>query len=232
MRLGTLLLFGAIGCMVPTPPPAPIDPQANFAAHQISGGFVIDRSPLGNAGLVVPPRWFRWGDSPTFVVRADSAVVGALWLDAPADIVARATASGSSDLLDTIVPSWENGALCLTIRPTNGSAVTTSTFRRVGFGGGSSELSRMALTNLDVRGTFRAEVFDPAHRPIGWLQVRIDDPAEPRVFEGILPTNVPIGGAAMTVALNSEIDWIMDRVIDVYRGTSGGRLQDSDRGGR
>lgn len=227
-----LLLATASGCMTPTPPPAPLDPGANFAAHQISGGFVIDRAPAGGTGLVLPAHWLRWGDDPTFVVRVDDEVVGALWLEAPADVVARVSASGRAPLVQTVEPAWENGAVRLTLRPAAGPPLTTTTFRRLGVGGGWSELSRMAQTNLDVRGTFRAAVLDGDGRPVGWLQVRIDDPVGPRLFEGALPSAVPTAGAAATVALDSEIDWIMDRVIDVHRGTSGGRLHDDDRGGR
>ena len=232
VRLSVLVLALAVaGCMTPTPPPAALDPGANFAAHRINGGFAIDRYPAGGVGLL-EPELVRWGSDPSFVVRVDGTLVGALGVESPAAVVARATASDHSALLQTVEPRWENDALRLTLRPTTGAPFSTTTFRRVGADSGLSELSRTARTNLDVRGTYRADVLDAAKHPVGWLQVRIDDPVEPRLFEGAIPPSLPVGGAAAAVALDSEIDWIMDRAIDVYRGTSGGNLHDDDRGGR
>jgi hypothetical protein len=88
-------------------------------------------------------------------------------------------------------------------------------------------LSRRAVTTLDTVGLYRAEIRDRGGRPVGWLRVRVslvDDP--PRVWEALLPPGVGAGlAAATTAALSSEIDWIQDHALDVYRGTSGGRLQ-------
>ncbi len=216
--------------MTPTAPAPPdLDPGANFAAHQVSGGLSIDRWPSGGTGTVRPAGWIRARNDPHFVVRVNEVSVLALWLEAPADVVARGTASDSAPVVESVEPAWEEGALRLTIRPVRGRPLSTTTFRRVGTGGGFGALTRNALTTLDTRGTFRADVLDPAHRPVGWLQVRVDDPVQPRLFQGALPPDLPSGGTAEVVALDSEIDWIMDRVIDVYRGTSGGRFDGDHR---
>jgi hypothetical protein len=50
----------------------------------------------------------------------------------------------------------------------------------------------------------------------------------PRIYDGVLPSDVGPGVAAATaVALSSEIDWIESHTFDVYRGTGGGPLQES-----
>jgi len=38
--------------------------------------------------------------------------------------------------------------------------------------------------------------------------------------------------AGVTLALSSEIDWIEDHTLDVYRGTSSGHLDERSGGGR
>jgi hypothetical protein len=226
-----LLGLEAAGCTKPTPPPVDLDPGATFAAHQITRGLVIDRWPAGGSGVIEPATWIRWDGDPYFVVRVDDAPVAALWLPETAKVVARAAASTRAPLLETVEPSWENGAVRLTLRPTQGPSLSTTTFRRVGFGSGLSSLSRTALTTFDARGTFRADVLDAENRPIGWFEIHVDDPVQPRVFQAALPRDLPSEGAAVAVALNSEVDWIMDRVIDVYRGRSSGR-GDDDRHSR
>ena len=91
--------------------------------------------------------------------------------------------------------------------------------RRAGY----SVLSRNALTLLDVEGTYRATVFDEHDQPVGWWEVEVVEPFRPRVFSGSLPGTSPAAEAGLMLALNSEIDWIENHVLDVWRGMSGGR---------
>ena len=107
----------------------------------------------------------------------------------------------------------------------------TDLFHRADLGGGYSVLSRNAQTVLDVRGSYEATVLDDAGHIVGWWKTRLQEPYEPRVFEGSIPVS-PVDDAGVAVALNSEVDWIEDRVIDVYRGTSGGRIDGRSSGGR
>ena len=90
---------------------------------------------------------------------------------------------------------------------------------------GMPTLARTGQTNLDTRGTFRADVLDAGGTARGWFTAYVPGPDTPRMFVGALP-DLPIAiGPAMALALVSELDWIDDHTIDVYRGT--GR----DRGG-
>ena len=66
-----------------TPPLPPLDPSATFAAHRVHGGLAIDRLEG-----VAPGR--LEADVGKFVLREGDAPVAALWLTAPATVVARA----------------------------------------------------------------------------------------------------------------------------------------------
>jgi hypothetical protein len=49
-----------------------------------------------------------------------------------------------------------------------------------------------------------------------------------RLYDGLLPAAVGPGlAAAAAVALGSELDWIEDHALDVYRGSSGGPVRES-----
>jgi hypothetical protein len=221
-----LLLSGA-GCVGRSPAQFPIDPGANFAAHQVHGGFVIDRMAGGGTADVVAPGWVRWPGEPDFVLRDGGRSVAGLWLVAPADVNVRDEMSRSAPLSGQVEPRWENQSIRLTLHPANGEPFETGLFERLSSGGAPNVLSRRAVTTLDTVGLYRAEIRDRGGRPVGWLRVRVslvDDPA--RIWEGLLPPGVGAGlAAATTAALSSEIDWIQDHALDVYRGTSGGRLQ-------
>jgi hypothetical protein len=84
-------------------------------------------------------------------------------------------------------------------------------------------LARTGQTNLDVRGTFRAQVTGSGGEPRGWFEVHVPSPDEPRVFAGALSHAPPEAGPALALALASELDWIEDHTIDVYRGLDRGR---------
>src|SRR5262249_10740393 len=84
---------------------------------------------------------------------------------------------------------------------------------------GVADLSRNVQTNLDLRGVYRATIFDGGDAPVGWFEVRAPSPDAPRVFQGRLPQMPFTAGPALVVALASELDWIEAHTIDVYRGT-------------
>ena len=79
------------------------------------------------------------------------------------------------------------------------------------------------MTLLDVQGIYRATVYDAHDQPVGWWEVNAVEPFRPRVFAGALPHTSPAAEAGLMLALSSEIDWIEDHALDVYRGNSGGR---------
>jgi hypothetical protein len=63
------------------------------------------------------------------------------------------------------------------------------------------------------------------------LEVNVVEPFRPHVFAGVVPGTSPASEAGLMLALNSEIDWIENHVLDVYRGNSGGRGGGSNTGG-
>ena len=215
-----------IGCR-PVQLPAPdLDPGATFAAHQVHNGFVIDRVPGGGTGVIDPAGWLSWG-SPRFRVRVEGVTLGDLSLIAPARVDIRESAGAGR-----VEPAWDDGAVRLTLASTTGALLRFGVFQRIGGGGGYSALSRNAQTLLDVQGTYRSTVVDGDEHPVGWWQVRIAEPFQPRVFEGAIPGLSPAFAAALTLALNSEIDWIENHTLDVFRGSSSGRFDGHTRGGR
>ena len=130
-----------------------------------------------------------------------------------------------------VAPAWDNGAIRFTLRPPSGAPLRFGPFERIDGGAGYSVLSRNALTLLDVEGIYRATVFDEHDQPVGWWEVEVVEPFRPHVFAGSLPGTSPAAEASLMLALNSEIDWIENHVLDVYRGNSGGRGGGSNTGG-
>ena len=133
--------------------------------------------------------------------------------------------------VEDVEPAWDDGAIRLTLRPASGVPLRSGLFKRIG-GSGYSVLSRNAQTLLDVHGTYRADILDANNRHVGWWGVHIAEPFEPRLFEGVVPGVSLVMDSGVTVALNSEIDWIEDHTLDVYRGTSSGHLHERSGGGR
>jgi len=224
------LLTATLGCGPVVVPASNLSSGATFAAHQVHNGFVIDRLQGGGSGVVESARWMNWPGSPQFRVRAEKATLGDLWLISPAHVEVQESAVPRR--AGDVEPSWNDGAIRLTLRPATGGPLRSSVFTRIGGGSGYSVLSRNAQTLLDVRGTYRAEILDASNRRVGWWEVHIAEPFEPRLFEGTVPEVSPAMEAGMTLALNSEIDWIEDHALDVYRGTSGGHLHERSSGGR
>jgi len=195
-----------------------LDPQATFAAHQVHAGFVLDRLQPDATGVVEQAHVINW--VPEFRVRTGGGDVGHLRLTAPASVRVREV--GVKEAGD-VAPAWDNGAIRFTLRPAAGPPLRFGLFERIGGGAGYSVLSRNMLTLLDVQGIYRATVFDVHDQPVGWWEVNVVEPFRPRVFAGALPRMSPAAEAGLMLALSSEIDWIEDHALDVYRGNSGGR---------
>lgn len=211
----------------PVAPPTPgkdasaLNPQATFAAHQVHAGFVLDRVQGNATGVVEPANIIAWTGIPKFRVRTGASTVGDLWLTAPASVTVREAGVPEPG---AIAPTWDDGAVRFTLRPATGAPLRFGPFERIGGGAGYSVLSRNALTLLDVQGTYRSTVFDAHDQPVGWLEVNVVEPFRPHVFAGVVPGTSPASEAGLMLALNSEIDWIENHALDVWRGTSGGHF--------
>ena len=216
-------------CMTrgPVVPPTPdkeasaLSPLATFAAHQVHAGFVLDRIQGNATGVVEPAHVIDWNGIPEFRVRTLTGNAGHLWLTAPASVTLRETGVPGAG---AVAPAWDNGAVRFTLHPATGAPLRFGPFERIGGGGGYSVLSRNARTLLDVQGTYRATIFDAHDQPVGWWEVEVVEPFRPRVFAGVMPGTSPASEAGLMLALSSEIDWIENHALDVWRGTSGGHL--------
>jgi hypothetical protein len=113
-------------------------------------------------------------------------------------------------------PEWHEQAIWFVVDSDTGR-FHTGPFARVDGRAGLPALSRAGQTNIDLRGVYRATIFDDGGAA-GWFEVRAPSPDEPRVFQGRLPATSATVGPALAVALASELDWIEDHTIDVYRG--------------
>jgi len=224
-------------CMTggPVVPPTPdkeasaLNPQATFAAHQVHAGFVLDRVRGDATGVVEPANLIAWNGVPKFRVRTGAGTVGDLWLTAPASVTVRETGVPQPG---AIAPTWDNNAVRFTLRPATGAPLRSGPFERIGGGAGYSVLSRNARTLLDVQGTYRATVFDEHDQPVGWLEVDVVEPFRPHLFAGVVPGTSPATEAGLMLALNSEIEWIENHALDVWRGTSGGHFGNNLGNGR
>jgi hypothetical protein len=221
-----VICAACIACGVPRMPSqdaraaSELNPQATFAAHQVHAGFVLDRLQPDTTGVVEQANVINWGFVPEFRVRTAAGDVGDLRLTAPASVTVRETRVQEAGDVD---PSWDNGAIRFTLRPATGPPLRFGPFERIDGGAGYSVLSRNALTLLDVEGVYRSTVFDTHDQPVGWWEVKIVEPFRPHVFAGVVPGTSPVAQAGVMLALNSEIDWIENHVLDVWRGMSGGR---------
>jgi hypothetical protein len=206
----------------------PVDPEATFAAHPEHGGIALDRTRSGAAGRIRPAGWLRTPGAPTFVLRIEEQPVAFFWPTGDGVVVRSGQSSAAPPTLE-VEQAFETGAVKLTIRRRDEGELRTDTLAREGGGTGPSRLSRNAQTVLDVRGTYRAAVRDDKGTPIGWFRVRIGPYQEAaRVYDARLPADVDdTVPAAVTLALDDEIDWIERHAIDVYRGNPGDPLERS-----
>jgi hypothetical protein len=209
--------------------PAAVDSGATFVAHRVHGGYAIDRLNDGSTGTIRSVARFG-SPGPTFEVRRDDGVHAALWLVASATVRARRSTSPAAPLALSVEPGWDDQAIRLTVRDGEGRSYRTDPLARADGRAGIAVLRRGVDTTLDARGTFRGAIRDRGGAPVGWIEARVTRPDEPRVFQGVLPEDGAVMGSALAVALDSEIDWIEDHALDVYRGTGGGRAPGSMHG--
>ena len=218
MRLAlALLLAGAAACgprddAVRLPPP---DPGATFVAHGVHGGLAIDR--LGTTSGRLEASTFG-----RFVLRTQGSPAAVLRLTAPATVVARAGTSATAPVTATILPTWIEGAIQVSV-VCEGTTLRAGPFVRTDGRAGLPTLSRNGQTSLDARGIYRAPLVDERGTPHGWFEVRVPPPDEPRVVSAALPELPAEAGPALALALVSELDWIDDHTLDVHRGSGSGR---------
>jgi len=215
-----LLLAGLLfGCAAAVASPSD-GPEVNFAAHQEHSSLVIDHVHGLGAGEVIAPGWLRLPGAPLHL-RAGGRTVAALQPIGPGAVAVRAESGAEALATDHVEPSWENGAIRLILRTATGEKIETGFFERLSAGGAPGRLSRLAETILDVRGTYQAVLRDPDGTSVGWLRVRVNPSGTAvRSYEGLLPTLVTPGlAAAVTLALDTEVDWIEDHSLDVHHGS-------------
>lgn len=191
---------------------------ATFVAHRDHGRLVIDRAAgLATAELVAvgSPPWVR----KPFVLRAGAATVATLHRTGSRAVDVRDGSSSEGPISGRVEPSWENGAIRLSLRSADGQAFEIGVFERLSGGGAPERLSRLAETILDVRGSYQGTIVDAAGKSRGWLRLRVGQYGE-RTFEGSFPEPIGPGlAAAAALVLDTEVDWIEDHSLDVYRGT-------------
>lgn len=226
-----VILAGALALVACGRPPTilSVDPDVSFGAHLGRDGIVMDRLPGGGSGALEPPGWLRAPGSPDWVLRNEEKTLAGLWQVGASRILARTEASTISPLAGQVLGDWDDGAVRLTLHLPDGASLRSNSFAREGGGTGPSRLSRSAQTVLDVRGTYRAPLHDARGDVVGWLRIRVSPyQGAPRRYDGVLPEQVGPGlAAAAVLALDTEITWIEDHAIDVYRGAGSDRLEDS-----
>ncbi len=209
------------GCMTPgTIAPAP---GVNFTAHRVSSGLAIDRLPDGRSGTLGSSG--RWR-GPQWVLEQKGTAAAAIW-SAPTDFTVRRSTSESSALVGHVNAAWTKGAIALTFHPAWGAPVTSTLFNRLGTRA-PEVLRTYAKTQLDVRGAYRATLYDAAQNDVGWLRVRVSPYQDaPRIYDGNIPSS--LDGALVAAAaqmLDREVDYIENHAAeDVYQGlhSSSGR---------
>src|SRR5262249_2501547 len=124
--------------------PPEIDRAATFAAYRTTSGLAIVRVEGGSNGTIDAIGWS--GFAPAFRVQVGGRPLGGLRLPSPARVDARSADGASAGMVD---PSWEDGAIRLTIRPATGPTLHTHSFRRVDVTSGLGVLSRNMQSTLD-----------------------------------------------------------------------------------
>jgi hypothetical protein len=208
--------------------PVTVDPDASFAAHQEHGGLAIDRLEHGRTARLRPAGWLRLPGAPTYELESGGETIAALWLSG-SHVVVRRAASASAPLLGEVIPSWDEGAIRLALQAAGGPAFRTDRFVRQQPGGGPGALTRAAQSVIDVRGTYEGTLRDARGVAMGFVRARVGpyQPA-PRIYDGAVPAGItPALAVAAAAALEAEIDWIEDHALNVYRGNSGGHLEQS-----
>src|SRR5262249_45611557 len=104
--------------------------------------------------------------TPRFRVRTTRGTQGTLRVTSPARVaIDDARAQPAAD----VAPSWNDGAIHLTLVPVDRPPLRLGPFESLGGSSGYSVLTRNAQTSLDVQGTYRATIRDQNDRPVGWF---------------------------------------------------------------
>ena len=220
-----VLLLGLPGCMrtLGLEPPR-LDPSATFSAYRTHDGFTIARAEGGKSGSIDPAGWSDW--APTFRVVLAGSTIANLRLESPGHVQVRDPANPGGPLMGEIVPRWEDGAIRLTMRAPKEETLHTRSFRSTETTSGLAVLTRNTQSTLDLRGTYRAEVRDDSSLPDGWYQVGVWEPSGRRVYESNVPRDFTVvEAAAVTVALDAEVEFIRRTASNAYRGSMGGGFE-------
>ena len=183
-----IIACGTSGCEPTRLPSAALDPQATFAAHQVHTGFLLDRLPDSATGIVEPPTWINLSGTPRFRVRTTRGAQGTLRVTSPARVaIDDARAQPAAD----VAPSWNDGAIHLTLVPVDGPPLRLGPFESLGGSSGYSVLTRNGQTSLDVQGTHRATIRDHNDRRSAGCKFASSSPTAPGSSRVSCPASRP-----------------------------------------
>jgi hypothetical protein len=191
---------------------------ATLVAHETRNGVVIDRMSGGEPATIESKAWWPSRATPSFVLREHGAAAAGLWLTSSAAVTVRAGTDGGAPLAGRVEPSWEDGAITLTLVPARGPTLHTGVFQRQSTGAGPSEITRLAEDSLDMDGRYEARLLTADGTPVGWLRVALLRRRARPTFEAALPATVDERLAAAAVqVLDGELAWIDGHVHGVTR---------------
>jgi hypothetical protein len=192
-------------------------PETTFVAHEVHAGLAIDKMRSGEPTTLQPKGWFRWPGEPILVMHGAQHDIG-LWLVETGSVVVRDGVTEAAPVIGRVEPSWDEGAIRLTLWPRTGPPIRGDVFARSDPGAGPSALARWAADEVQVQGAYDADFHAANGSTVGWLGVDIGyHQAAFVMYEGYLPPEVDEALAAATaVALGSEIDWILAHTQRVY----------------
>jgi len=199
-----------------------VDPDVTFAAHR-EQVLLVDRLPSRHKGELTAPGWLHSPSGPSFVLETDDGTHAGLWVVGASRVLVRRDTSTHAERIGEVLSQWDNNVIHLTIFEGDTARWTTEPFVREERGTGPSGLSRATQTSIDLRGTYRATVYDEHGKAVGWLRVRIGPYQQAgRIYDGMLPDAYADALAAATaVALDGEVTWIEEHAVNVYRGADG-----------
>jgi len=118
----------------------------------------------------------------------------------------------------TVDAYWEHGTIRFAFTPAAAAALRTDAFARVDGRRAAPLLGEAVVTDLDVRGVYRADIRDASGTPVGWLRVSVSPfDMPPRVYDGRIPATLTHQMIRTALArLDAEIDAIEARAADVH----------------
>jgi hypothetical protein len=117
--------------------------------------------------------------------------------------------------------SFEHGAIRFTFATTDASALRTDVFTRVDGRRTTPVLGQGVGSELDLPGTYRADLRDASGTSVGWLRVQVSPFETPaRVYDGRVPATVSeVSVDAALARLDADIDSIEAHATDVHIGS-------------